>query len=177
MWNDLFFQGKTQHQLQWSQIVCFIQAFLFKRCAYITHNAIRNCLLHIFRCFLQVSDISFPLDATRDFFSEHTTTSLSFYWKWIPSHHSPVCRAFLRRAVQWNQRGRTVMLGFLNAKERPLGSEARQKQFGLLNLGSMVFLNPCSSSWQKHVCCWRAGCKEQLRSLSAWLLISVQTSQ
>lgn len=49
-------------------IVCFIQAFLFKRCAYITHNAIQLDLLHIFRCFMQVSDISFPLDATRDFF-------------------------------------------------------------------------------------------------------------
>lgn len=63
------------------EIVCFIQAFLFKRCAYITHNAIQLDLLHIFRCFMQVSDISFPLDATRDFFffnSEQTTTS-SFY--------------------------------------------------------------------------------------------------
>lgn len=50
------------------EIVCFIQAFLFKRCAYITHNAIQLDWLHIFRCFMQVSDIRFPLDATRDFF-------------------------------------------------------------------------------------------------------------
>lgn len=50
------------------EIVCFIQAFLFKHCAYITHNAIQLDLLHIIRCFMQVSDISFPLDAVRDFF-------------------------------------------------------------------------------------------------------------
>lgn len=30
-------------------------------------------------------------------------------------------------------------VGISNAKERPLGSEARQKQFQLLNLGSMFF--------------------------------------
>lgn len=76
----MFFKGKTPTPTAMKpEIVCFIPAFLFKCCAYITHNAIQFDLLHIFRCFMQVSDISFPLDAIRDFFfSAHTTTS-SFY--------------------------------------------------------------------------------------------------
>lgn len=95
----------------------------------------------------------------------------SIVWKWIPSLHSPVWSASLRPAVQRNQRWRTLMWGFQMQKERPLGSEARQKQFQLLNLGSLFLETLVLYLDRSTVCSWRTGCEEQLPRFSASLVI------
>lgn len=155
--------------------VCFIQAFLFKRCAYITHNAIQLDLLHIVRCFMQVSDISFPLDATRDFF---------FFLFWANDNIIILLfengfPAFIRQSgahPSGQQSNETsdegLWCGDSKCKRKGLlGARRDKKQFQLLNLGSSLLETPCSLSRQKHACSWRTGCEEQLPRFSASLVI------
>lgn len=53
----------------------------------------------------------------------------SIVWKWIPNLPSPVWSVFLRRAVQWNQRWRTVMSGFQMQKKGLLGARRDKNSF------------------------------------------------